>query len=62
MTERATLFVVLIALYLGSRIPDDIGKTAFYGLLGVGWVAFAIWTLVAWRRGEKVFIWQTTRG
>ena len=59
MTGRNSLFVVLTVLYLGSRIPEDIGKNAFYALLGVGWVAFVIWTLVAWRRGEKVFIWQS---
>ena len=62
MTERSTLFVVLISLYLGSRIPTSIGDKAFYPLLGVGWAAYLIWTVVAWRRGEKVFIWQHKGG
>ena len=59
MSERSTLIAVLIALYLGSRIPTDIGEIAFYGLLGAGWVAVLIWTVIAWRRGEKVFFWQS---
>jgi hypothetical protein len=62
MTERSTLFVVLTALYLGSRIPYAIGENAFYALLGVGWAAFLMWTVVAWRRGEKVFTWQHRGG
>jgi len=61
MNERSTLVTILTALYLGSRIPADIGEGAFYRLLGLGWVVVAIWTAVAWRRGEKVFIWQHRR-
>lgn len=61
MNERSTIVTVLTALYLGSRIPADIGEGAFYGLLGLGWAAVLIWTAVAWRRGEKVFIWQDRR-
>lgn len=58
MTERSTLISTLVALYLGSRIPDDIGKEAFYALLGLGWVVVLAWFAIAWLRGEKVFFWQ----
>lgn len=58
MTERSTLIAILTALYLGSRIPDDIGKGAFYALLGLGWAVAFAWIAIAWFRGEKVFIWQ----
>jgi hypothetical protein len=58
MTERSTLVVVLTALYLGSRIPENIGESAFYALLGMGWAAVLAWAVIGWRRGEKVFIWQ----
>lgn len=58
MTERSTLVTALTALYLGSRIPNDIGESAFYALLGVGWAGVLAWTVIAWRRDEKIFIWQ----
>jgi hypothetical protein len=59
MHERSTLMIILVALYLGSRIPPDIGEGEFYACLCAGWAAAIIWTIIAWRRGEKVFIWQS---
>jgi hypothetical protein len=62
MNERSTFIGILMALHLGSRISADIGENAFYAWLGVGWAAAFIWTFIAWRRGEKVFIWQKRGG
>jgi hypothetical protein len=51
--------VALTALYLGSRISAGVGEGVFYGFLAAGWMAVLVWTFIAWRRGEKVFIWQS---
>ena len=53
MTGRSTLIAILMALYLGSRMPEGIGEGLFYALLGVGWAAVIVWTFVAWRRGDE---------
>jgi hypothetical protein len=58
MSKRSSLMAILTALYLGSRIPADLRDGPFYALLGVGWAAVLIWTIIAWRRGELVFMWQ----
>ncbi len=58
MTERSTLMLCLIALYLGSSIPEKAGEGVFYAILGLGWAVYLVWTVAAWRRGEKIFIWQ----
>lgn len=62
VNERSSLILVLIALFLGSRLPENIGEGPFRLILGVGWVAVIIWTIIAWRRGEQVFIWQNRKG
>jgi hypothetical protein len=58
MSERSTLLTVIMALFLGSRIPQDIGEGAFHALLWTGLAVVFAWSIVAWRKGEVVFIWQ----
>jgi Na+-driven multidrug efflux pump len=60
--NREALILVLMSLYLGSRLEGSLGNDGFYFLLLCGWILAAIWTFAAYRRGERVFIWQKRNG
>ncbi|MEG3155029.1 hypothetical protein [Sphingomonas sp. RB1R13] len=62
MKRADKLISILASLYLGHRIAESIGNRAFYVALAVGWIVVIIWTIVAWRRGEIVFVWQKRNG
>ena len=62
MSERVAATSALVALHLGSRFDDLLGKDLFNGLLFLGWAVVIVWTVLAHRRGERVFIWQKHDG
>jgi hypothetical protein len=53
---------MLLGATVGYRAAGAVGEDAFYAILGIGWLVLIIWTIVAYRRGESVFIWQSDNG
>ena len=62
MNERTNFILALMCLSLGYSLSDKIGENAFLFIIGVGLVVAIIWSIIAYRRGEPVFIWQKRNG
>ena len=56
------MLVILLSLNFGSHMPEWLGTDAFSALLLFGLVIWVVWSVVAYRRGERVFIWQKING
>jgi hypothetical protein len=62
ISERNSLLCILLGAILGHRAAGSFGEGAFEALVGFGLLVLIIWTIVAYRRGEPVFIWQKRHG
>ena len=62
VSERQSLFCILLGAILGHRAAVSFGEDVFDYVIGTGLLLFAIWTIVSYRRGEPVFIWQKRNG
>jgi len=62
VSNRNSLAVVLGALFVGYRSHDFVGPGGIAIVLGLGYLAFFLWTFIASRRGETVSWMQKSHG
>ncbi|RHW16359.1 hypothetical protein D1610_16105 [Sphingomonas gilva] len=62
MSNRETLVIILMSAFLGFKLADEAGRSTLFVVLGLGWAVVVILTVLAYRRGERVFIWQKQDG
>ena len=58
MNQCHAFLLMLMGIYIGATAKDRVGEDTFVVLLLIGLLVYFGWSVIAYRRGERVFIWQ----
>jgi membrane-bound metal-dependent hydrolase YbcI (DUF457 family) len=58
VNQRHAFLLMLMGIYIGATAKDRVGEDTFVVLLLIGLLIYVGWSVVAYQRGERVFIWQ----